>query len=104
VLILRKLLETDALAKAKIATSRSTTFDRPAPRPRRGLCFSSQGRVRCCLAPESAVPIRVIASRNAGSGSYHNLTLSHKTCNSARLLLLSAIETGLQSRWVINAG
>jgi hypothetical protein len=51
VLILRKLLETDALAKAKIATSRSTTFDRPAPRPRRGLCFSGQGRVRCCLAP-----------------------------------------------------
>jgi len=56
------------------------------------------------LAPESAVPNRVNASRNAASGSYHNLAPSHKTCNSSRLLLLSAIETGLQSRWVINAG
>jgi len=36
--------------------------------------------------------------------SYHTLVPSHKTCNFARHALVSAIETGLQSRWVVNTG
>jgi hypothetical protein len=39
-----------------------------------------------------------------GAKTYHNLPVLHKTCNSTRVPLLSAIETGLQSRWVVNAG
>jgi len=35
---------------------------------------------------------------------YHTLPSSHKTCNSLRGPILYAIETGLQSRWVVNAG
>jgi hypothetical protein len=51
-----------------------------------------------------AAPFRVDASRNAGARTYHKPPPSHKTCIFARVPLLSAIETGLQSRWVINAG
>ena len=39
-----------------------------------------------------------------GARTYHNLRPSHKTCNSPRMPLLSALEAGLQSRWVVNAG
>ena len=45
-----------------------------------------------------------IGSRKTGARSYHRSAFSHKTCNFARVPLLSAIETGLQSRWVVNAG
>ena len=36
--------------------------------------------------------------------SYHTLVPSHKTCNFTQHTLVSAIETGLQSRWVVNTG
>ena len=42
--------------------------------------------------------------KHKGPRPYHTLVTPHKTCNSSQLLLLSAIETGLQSRWVVNAG
>ena len=53
------------------------------------------------LAPLSPCPL---FPKMQGAESYHNAPLSHKTCISQRGHLLSAIETGLQSRWVVNAG
>jgi hypothetical protein len=42
--------------------------------------------------------------QNSRPANYHSAPCSHKTCNFSALPLLSAIETGLQSRWVVNAG
>jgi hypothetical protein len=72
----------------------------PASAPGQGISsmagMESSGRID--------VPIWANVAKTQDSGSYHNPRLSHKTCNSSRIPLLSAIETGLQSRWVINAG
>ncbi len=62
--------------------------------------------VPCSLVPCFLVPLFPwsLFQEMRRAESYHNAPPSHKTCNSSRLPLLSALETGLQSRWVVNAG
>jgi hypothetical protein len=47
---------------------------------------------------------RQAVPEKAGARPYHTLAALHKTCNFSSAPLLSALETGLQSRWVVNAG
>ena len=77
---------------------------RAHPNPDSVPLVSRRPQFRCWNAAFSICADWGERSQNAGSGTYHNLAPSHKTCNSSRVPLLSAIETGLQSRWVVNAG
>jgi hypothetical protein len=47
---------------------------------------------------------RAVSQNGTGQKRSTPRPSSHKTCNSWRGPILSAIETGLQSRWVVNAG
>ncbi len=67
-------------------------------RPGRKWCGSVFEAPNFCSRLRTAIPNQEGRKRTTPCAT------PHKTCNSSPVPLLSAIETGLQSRWVVNAG
>ena len=87
---------------------RSSKGNQRPPKPKKSIWLAIGRRFKRICGDEELKSFRLCRFGHpfpeSGIRTYHSLPMLHKTCNFSRYPLLSAIETGLQSRWVINAG